>query len=70
MEQIGRIQIVGHVAQNDYAQLATFAERRGLVHESSGRPNVSAALREVIRAGLAALEAGDGKTEVRHDDEN
>jgi len=66
MEQMGRIQIVTHVAPSDYGRLVAFAEQRGLVHRASGRANVSGTLREVIRAGLVALETGGDRQEVRH----
>ena len=70
MEQIGRIQIVAHVPQGDYTRLMTLAERRGFMHKRSGRPNVSGTLREVVAAGLSALETGDDRSEAKHDAEN
>ena len=53
-----KVQIVGTVGAGDFERLQSFAERHGIVHKANGRPNLSRALREVVTAGLRALDAG------------
>lgn len=58
------VHLQGKVTLHDYHDLMTVAQRRGLTRD--GQPNVSEALRVVLRAGLDAVERGEA---VGHDQE-